>query len=182
MKRLILCIVLAMTVSACEGKKPTIEQPQSVSAAPEIPKNFNTSDKSIITNDNIIVAAYKVQDSAGDLWADAEVVTASQLTKSPYSSIGKKCKITGKIFKVEELPPSLGLKGRWGELLLLVKNPNSPLGATTIDYIYEGDISKINSGQIVTCTGFFLGTNESENSMGGVVESIVFLGNRVTRR
>lgn len=62
-------------------------------------------------------------------------------------------------------------------MLLLTDNPNSPLGITTIDFIYNGDISKIKSGQIITCAGFFIGTFDSANAMGGRVEAVTMVGN-----
>jgi hypothetical protein len=108
----------------------------------------------------------------------AEVGTAEIITKSPYSALGKPYKIVGEIYKVEELPPGR-YEGRWSEILLLTPNPNSPHGVTTVDYIFNGDISKIRSGQRVVCAGYFVGTYDSPNAIGGTVEAIAFVGNKV---
>jgi len=139
--------------------------------------SFNTSDKSINTNGNVLVAVNKI-DKMGNtsVWDTADQASTETLTKSPYSAIGKLKKISGRVYKVEELPPG-DFQGRWSELLLLANNPNSPLGSTTVDFMYNGDISKVRSGQRMTCAGYFVGTFESENAMGGKVEAVVLVGN-----
>lgn len=150
----------------------------AVSSVP-VKMSFNTENKSISLNGNMVVAMHKINDMGiNSVWDNSEIITAEALTKSPYSSIGKLCKISGKIYKVEELPPG-EFKGHWSELLLLTDNLNSPLGITTIDFIYNGDISNIRSGQIITCAGFFIGTFDSENALGGKVEAVAFVGNDV---
>lgn len=155
--------------------------PQKSNALPK-QNTFDLSNKTVTNNGNMAVAVELLHsDSNNSVWDRSETITAESLTKSPYSSIGKLRKITGRIYKVEELPPK-GLKGRWSELLLLTDNPNSPLGTTTVDYIYNGDISKIRSGQIITCAGYFVGTFDSENAMGGKVEAVVIVGNDVRRK
>jgi hypothetical protein len=141
--------------------------------------SFDVSNKVVPINGNIAVAVQKIH-SAGSrsVWDSSEAITAEALTKSPYSSIGKLRKLTGKVYKVEELPPG-DFSGHWSELLLLTRNPNSPLGTTTINFIYNGDISNIRSGQIMTCAGYFAGSFESENAMGGKVEAVVLVGNDI---
>ena len=106
----------------------------------------------------------------------AEQSTAEIISKSPYSALGKSYILSGKVYKVEELPPG-DHPGHWSEILLLTKNANSPLGVTTIDYLFNGDISKVKSGQVITCSGYFVGTFSSNNSVGGEVEAIVLVGN-----
>ena len=73
------------------------------------------------------------------------------------------------------------MQGSWSEILMLVGNANSPLGATTVSFIYKGDISEVNSNQTITCAGYFIGTYESQNSMGGMVEGVVLVGNKLVR-
>lgn len=73
--------------------------------------------------------------------------------------------------------PSLNLSGRWSEILLLVNNPNSNIGSSTVDFLYQGDISEIDSGKWITLCGYFVGTYETENSFGGKIEALAFLGN-----
>jgi len=182
---LIAILLVSVSVFGCDNKATNTQQSQQKDTTPEISLasnklDFNTSDKSITANNNLVVAADRLKgEQAGSLLGKSEKVVASKLTKSPYSSLGKIFRISGRVYKVEELPPSLGLKGSWGEILMLVGNPNSPLGATTVDFIYNGDISQINSGQSITCSGYFVGTFDSPNAMGGTVEAVVLVGNSV---
>lgn len=182
---LIVVIVLVLSTVVMRFQTSKVDSaPQNAGSeenkSATVSDSFNNSDKDVTSNNNMMVAAERLKSESFDsLWSKGEQTTASQLTKSPYSSIGKIFRISGKVYKVEELPPSPDLHGKWGELLLLVENSNSPLGMTTIDYIVEGDISKINSGQFVTCVGYFIGTHESENAVGGKVEAIVLMGNGV---
>ena len=162
--------------SASNNSEINSPNEKSVSNVP-VKMSFDTTNKSISLNGNIDVAMNKINDlGTNSVWDNSKPTTAEILTKSPYSAIGNLYKIIGKIYKVEELPPG-GIKGHWSELLLLTDNPNSPLGATTIDFLYNGDITNIQSGQIITCSGFFVGTFESDNSVGGKVEAITLVGN-----
>ena len=188
MERIIVLIATLLTfifVSGCDNKAPNAPQSVQKDSASEVApvssnSDFNTSDKAISSIGNMAVAAERIkEETPGNLFGKSELVAASKLTKNPYSSLGKVFRMTGKVYKVEELPPSLGLKGAWGEILMLVGNPNSPLGATTVDFIFKGDISQINSGQRITCSGYFIGTFDSPNAMGGTVEAVVLVGNSV---
>jgi len=142
-----------------------------------ISNSFNTSDKNISSNGNLAVGVEKITGmDINKVWNEAQQITAENITKSPYSAIGKLHKINGEVYKVEDLPPDK-FKGRWSEILLLAINPNSPLGITTIDFLYNGDTSHLKSGKAITCAGYFVGTFDSENAMGGKVEAITFVGN-----
>lgn len=142
---------------------------------------FNTSDKSVEINGNILVAMAKtsgISRTSSDVF---EKKNASELTKSPYSSIGKLIKIKGKVFKVEELQRNPDMPGNWAEILVLAPNKNSAIEVSTISFLYDGDISSINSGDIITCSGYFAGTYQSQNAMGGTVEGLAVVGNQVFR-
>lgn len=140
--------------------------------------SFNTSDKMIESNGNLIVAATKIMpESQESIWKYSEEMPASNITKSPYSSLGKLCKVTGKIYQIQELPPSFGLPGQWSEILMLTRNPNSPLGTSNISFIYKGDVSAINSGSRITCAGYYIGNYEGQNAMGGTIEGLMIVGN-----
>lgn len=66
---------------------------------------FNFQDKNIFTNGNIAVAAKRIENiPPRDFFKKGVTISASTITKSPYSNIGKICKITGQVYKVEELP------------------------------------------------------------------------------
>lgn len=139
---------------------------------------FNIQDKNIFSNGNFAVAIERIAKiTPQELFNKGITVSASSITKSPYSNIGRICKLTGQVYKIEELPPKPNMPGQWSEILMLVNNPNSNLGQSTVDFIYQGDISEINSGKWITACGYFIGTYESENSLGGKVEALSLLGN-----
>lgn len=170
--RYIVYVVMMIGLLGCESNKnyvPTNEPP-----ADKVQTEFNTSDKSMMTNGNLLVASARLE--KGLPTDTITKINAENLSKSPYSSIGKLHKIYGKIYKIEELPPALGLKGQWTEILLITGNPNSPLGSSTIDCIFQGSAENFKSGKVASCSGYFIGTFESTNAMGGSVESYVFMG------
>jgi hypothetical protein len=138
---------------------------------------FDVVNKAVSLNCNLEVAIKKINQmgihSIGDT---ATQTTAEAVTKSPYSALGKAVKLTGKVYKVEELPPG-DHPGHWSEILIITNNPNSPAGVTTVDFLFNGDISKIRSGQVITCSGYFVGTFLSTNAMGGHVEALAMVGN-----
>lgn len=179
----LIAITAIFLLFGCNNPQAGTGQPSQSTPAVAAPLEFNKSDKSIMSNNNLAVAVSKLAKETPDgMLSLADPINISTITKSPYSLIGRICKITGRVYKIEELPPEAGRQGKWGEILLLVENPNSPLGATTIDYIYNGDISKINSGQVISCVGYFVGTYESENAMGGTVEAVSLVGNKILRK
>jgi hypothetical protein len=154
---------------------PTHQQYQST---PRQTTQFNASDKSIATNGNFIIAANKILNSSSSaIWQAAQSVSPANVTKSPYSSIGKLYKLNGQVYKVEEFPPTPNLSGQWAEVLLLVNNPNSPTGTTTVSFFYNGDINQVNANTYIICAGYFIGTYESQNALGGTVEGLVLVGN-----
>jgi len=169
--RFFLLLLTFLIFTACDNQT----NPPTALTVP-IQTSFNTTDKSITSNGNLTVAIEKINHmDMNQVWNDTQYTNAEILTKSPYSAIGKLQKIKGKLYKIEELPPDN--KGHWSEMLLLTDNPNSPLGVTTIDFMYNGNTSEIRSGQIITCVGFFIGTFESKNAMGGEVEAVTLVGN-----
>lgn len=169
-------VFIAMTFlfSGCDKTQQTEKQVNHVG-------EFNKSNKSIETNGNVAVAMTKIVDDGGILIGVPAKINIAELTKSPYSSIGKPVKVRGKIYKLEELPRDQGLQGRWAEILMLSPNKNDALGVSTIDFFYAGDISTVNPGDIITCSGYFVGTFQSQNAMGGAVESLVLVGNQIFR-
>ena len=149
--------------------------PQSISKS----DSFDTTNKDINLNGNLQTAVRKINNMENHTtWNDAQDITAEDVTKSPYSALGKPYRMSGEVYKSEELPPNR-FNGQWSEILLLTKNPNSPLGVTTIDYIFKGTPTNVKSGKIITCSGLFIGTFESSNAMGGKVEAVVLVGNEL---
>ncbi len=139
---------------------------------------FNTEDKNALTNGNMVIAVLKVQTvSPEELEKTAQSIPVSDLTKKIYTTIGKPVKIRGKVYKVEELPPNDAIPGVWTDILLLVNNKNAPLGATTVEFMYKGDSSNIDSNDVVTCTGYLVGTYENHNAFGGKIEAVMLVGN-----
>jgi hypothetical protein len=134
---------------------------------------FNTTDVSILTNGNFRIAANKImRTTPSQIWALSQEVSAAQVTKKPYSSLGKLYKLTGSVYKVVEMPSTPVHPGKWGEILLMVDNPNSAVGGETVAFEYHGDIENINPNTTITCAGYFIGTYESQNAVGGTVECI----------
>jgi len=160
-----------------QSNNAPISTPEAVST-PEQPKqaNFNITDKSIESNGNVAIAAEVLNTKTDQSWDGIKKTSAESISKSPYSAIGKLYSISGRVYKTEELPPSKGLNGQWSEILMLADNPNSALGVSTIDCICSGSADKIKSGRGATCSGYFVGTYESQNAMGGAVEGYVFIG------
>lgn len=168
-KSLLLVFIMGAMLFGCNNHgqtSPAVEKQTNV---------FNTSDKAAETNGNILVAMKNL--SVSDAMPAAEDSNAETLTKSPFSALGKVFKIKGKVYKVEELPPSPEFNGKWSEILMMTKNQNSAVGATTIDFVFNGDVSKINSGAILSCSGHFIGIYTTQNAMGGNIEALAFVGN-----
>ncbi len=174
MKNFMVYAVMVMMMAGCDCSKGSA--PASETPVPKAQTVFNTSDKSILTNGNIEVASNRLLTATGESWDSIKKSSIESISKSPYSNMGKLHKISGEVYKVEELPPSMGLKGQWSEALMLAGNQNSPLGASSIDCVFHGSPDAIKSGRIATCTGYFIGTFDSANAMGGSVESLVFVG------
>ncbi|GJQ22150.1 MAG: hypothetical protein HBSIN02_25050 [Bacteroidia bacterium] len=157
-------------------KVPQYSQP-APQTAPQ-PTEFNTADISISRNGNFFVAANKIRNyTPSQIWQRSRSISAASLTKSLYSSIGKLYRLHGQVYTVVELPPTSNLSGQWAEVLMAVPNPNSPLGVTTLNFLYNGDFNQINPNTYITCAGYFIGTYESENALGGKVEAIALVGN-----
>ena len=158
------------------------DQGAGSSTADSSAQSFNTSDKSVATNGNMTYAVKLINlSSEEDTWKRSQKISASTITKSPYSSLGQLVQMKGEIYNIEECSPSMGLQGKWAEILVLVNNPNSPMGVSTISFINNCDISKINSGDKVICGGYFIGTYESQNAMGGTVEGLSLIGNAIKK-
>ncbi|MGD0820349.1 MAG: hypothetical protein ABSA71_06370 [Desulfomonilia bacterium] len=159
-----------------QSSRKIIDDNNSISEPTQ--KTFNIKDKMTLSNGNLVVAAMKLTSQKPDtVWQHAEDITAAILTKNPYSSLGKLFKISGKIYRVEELPPDFGLSGHWSEISMLTPNRNAPLDATNISFIFNGDVTNINAGHTITCAGYYAGNYESQNAMGGTLEALVIVGN-----
>jgi len=138
--------------------------------------SFNLQEKNAALNNNFKVAVSKIVGSPS-VWNTASTITADTLTRSPYSWLGKLCKITGEVYRIEELPHTQ--YGQWSEILLLASNKNTHLGVTTISCHYNGQTNNIRSNEIYTCAGYFVGTYEGQNAMGGTLEGLVIVGNDI---
>jgi len=137
---------------------------------------FDVSDMSASTNGNGFVAMHKMlQLTPKQIWQNAREMSLAQITKHPYLSIGKLYKLTGRVYKVEDYLPSPKVAGKWAEIRILVENENG--GATSVFFIYNGDINELNPNTDITCAGFFVGTDEGHNAMGGPVVAYVIVGN-----
>lgn len=167
--RLFPTILLAL-LTAC-NQTPVHEAPEPA----KLQAVFNQSDKSVMSNGNLVYAVDKLN-SGSDSLDGVKTTDIESVSKSPYSSIGNIYRIIGKVYKIEQLPPMKGVSGPWTELLMLANNPNSATGVSTVDCVYSGSPDKINSGTWATCTGYFIGTADTQNILGGQIESFVFVG------
>ncbi len=53
------------------------------------------------------------------------------------------------------------------------------MGVSTIDFIYQGDAYDLRAGSVVAVVGYFVGTNDTQNKLGGPVESLVLVGHKI---
>lgn len=182
----ICAIVLAFVTNPAQtsGSDSIASQVPGQSTSANRTFTFNKGDKNVVANGNLPIAIemhdYMAEKGAKpDLSAlDGDLADISSITRKPYSAIGKIFKVRGKVYKIEELPPSASRsKTAWSELLLLVKNPNSRGGVTTVDFIYNGDTTSIKNNATLEIVGYFIGTYESTNAFGGQVEGLTFVGN-----
>jgi hypothetical protein len=150
----------------------------SYTVAAEEDPGFDTSNKSCLINGNMPKAIEKISRTSSDeTWQSATDASALNITKDHYSYIGKVFSITGTVYKIERLPQTPARKGNWSEILMSAQNRNSPAGVTTIDVLFNGDISNINPKSRIKVAGYYIGTVESMNLLGGSVECLVFVAN-----
>jgi hypothetical protein len=167
---------------AADSAAPDLKQEPKAAVDPAL--QFNKTNKSFLENGNGLVAVDRMNSSTpGHLWRDAESIPLEQLTKSPYSSLGKLCKLTGIVQQIEELPPDEMISpGKWSVILIFALNRNAPLGITSVEILYNGDTRAINPGYNITFAGYFVGTHEGQNLVGGTVEALVFITNTIKLR
>jgi len=168
----------------CGRNRPTPASQVSVAQKTEEAKptryEFSNESIDIGQNGNIKPAMLLMEDIGPDsLKTRCDTATAGQITKAPYSYIAHLIKIGGKINSIQELSPSVA--AGWHEVMLLTKNENSAFGSISIDYLYNGDVSEMKTGDAVICYGCFIGTAKSENIMGGNVEVLAIVGNRMEK-
>lgn len=139
---------------------------------------FNVSDKSFDSNGNLQIAFNLLRGSdPSATWKASENRTVVDITRSPYSSLGKLIKLTGKLSEVEELPPALMSELGWYSLLVMAPNPNNALGGTLVELIYHGDALKIPPQSIISFAGYFVGT--FRDASPAHFEQLVVVGNSI---
>jgi hypothetical protein len=153
--------------------------PANVSAQ-DRPSTFNTVEKSVTKNGNLQVAISKITSLSPEaLWRAASFLPIEQITKNPYSSMGRLCKISGVVDEIQEMPPDKIMSGRCSDILIMVKNRNASLGMSGIEIFYAGDPRDINPETTITFAGYYIGTIQTHNLMGGIVENLVFVTNSI---
>ena len=85
----ILLAAAQLSFLGCDSKQeavsPSTHRDSTVAAV--IPTEFNTTDKSIKSNDNVIVAAGKLKnDSPDGLWSKSEKISVNKLHYCPVNS------------------------------------------------------------------------------------------------
>ena len=143
-----------------------------------IQTEFNTSEKAVLENGNLAVAVEKLKISGAK---SVEKTSIVEVTKNPYSALGKVCTFRGQAVKIEALPPNPDMQGTWTDILVAVQNANSPLGVTTVEFICKGDMTSVNAGNYITVSGYFVGTYESQNAIGGTVEGLMLVGDSLKK-
>lgn len=175
MKMFVCGLLCVMSLSSCSRQETSKSStPAEQSTKPNV--EFNTSDKYISSNGNVGVAFAKYGEAIGSVQPPAERITLAELTKSPYSNLGKLIQVKGRVYKVEEMPPSPNMPGTIYEVLMLSDNENSPFGVTTVDCLCLGHVDA-KPNKVVSCGGYFVGTYETQNAMGGNVEALTIVGN-----
>ena len=153
-------------ISAPQNKQPAAPPPSKA----DLPLKFATNEKSVRLNGNLRIAIDKLKEvSPNSIWAAAQDSLPSKITSRPHSFLGSLVKLSGKIYKIEQLPSDDVFRGNWYEILISTPNTNDPLGVTTIDLLYKGDASRISPAGNLTCAGYFVGTSDSGNAQGGRV-------------
>jgi hypothetical protein len=167
---------LNLSQKVAAGGKPEALKDEQVSS-------FNVTEKSFALNGNLKAAVDRLRSTTPDsIWAAANDSQVSKITLSPYSFLGKPIRLSGTVYKIEQFAPEDSLGGTWYEVLITVQNSNSPLGATTVDFIYNGDGAAIDPQSNLTCAGYFIGMAEGPNALGGQVDIVVLAGNVVKQR
>lgn len=151
-------------------------------ARSEPAREFNTSDKSTESNNNVHIAFERLANSTQEqIWQSAQPISPTTLLKNPYSFIGKLFKVTGSAYHVTDLPPIENLSGRWGQVLMSAGTPDSPSGKITVEFIYRDDIEETHEHDEITCAGYFVGTGKNVSESDEEVEVIVIVGNVIRK-
>lgn len=125
-------------------------------------------------------AAIMLRSSAPyDTWQNAQPINAARLTRNKDSYEGKIVRLKGIVWQIEQLPPIESIKDDWYQMQIMVDNPNSTLGVTSIYFIYIGDASNVEPKTEITCAGYYVGTQQGENAFGGPVEALTIVGNAI---
>ncbi|MGA2400636.1 MAG: hypothetical protein ABSG91_02885 [Syntrophobacteraceae bacterium] len=163
-------------ISAPQNKQPAAPAPPKT----DLPLKFVTNEKSVRLNGNLRIAIDRLKEvSPNSIWAAAQDSPPSKITSRPFSFLGSLVKLSGQIYKIEQLPSDDVFRGNWYEILISTPNTNDPLGMTTIELLYKGDASRISSRSNLTCAGYFVGTSDFRNAVGGQVEALVIVGNAI---
>jgi len=139
---------------------------------------FNNTDTSIATNGNVAVAVQRLESlSPSELWQNSSVTSPSKLIKNPHALMGHLVKLTGSVYNIAESSPTKIPTGHWTEMLMVVGNINSPIGATSVDFTYKGDVRGVHSGATIICAGYFIGTYRSKSAQDSTIECLSVVGN-----
>lgn len=148
-------------------------------------EGFNSDNIDVYSNGNRNLASMYISELSIENSQELTIKSSlGKITKSPSNYLGKMLTIRGKISEISETNMqdefNKGLKGgKWHTLLIQAENNNSRFGSMAIDFLYNGDIEKIEPKQIVSITGYFVGTYFSMNAYGGRVEAVSMVGNIV---
>jgi len=143
-------------------------------------RNFKLQQLDIDSNGNRRLANLKVVDMTIDsIINNAENVSIVELTKSPYNYLGKIIKVHGLVRVIEQMPPDSIILGTWHTILIACENPNSIGRITTLCVDYKGKTVNVNPDDYADVAGYFVGTYETTNLMGGVGTAYLMVGNYI---
>ena len=71
------------------------------------------------------------------------------------------------------------LPGKWSLIDVRVKNKNAPFGIMSVGIIFNGGPDEIDPDMRIAFAGYFVGTMEVQNLMGGNVDCPIFVTNSI---
>jgi hypothetical protein len=177
-KEIVVAIILFIVVtSVFLIIKRSLTEPKPPAQPIFIEKSFNGSDLSISSNGNIEIARERLNRISPDSsWEMADTGSIESISRSPYDYMGIICRVSGRVYKVEQAAPD-GIND-WTNVALSLKNRNSPV-SQAVYFIYKGKPDDVQLKKRMAFAGYFCGTSTELNAMGGAVSVFWFVGNKI---
>jgi len=111
------------------------------------------------------------------LWIHSDSIDIRNLTISPKAYIGKVIRLVGRVYRITEAERD-EYGDIWYSVMMSVKNRNSSLGTTNVDFYYKGPIDAIDNKDVIQVCGYFAGLYEGSNAYGGGLECYAVVGTK----